>query len=114
MELFSIPAPRWTSTVHPDPVTSSRKAGGSNDRVASTVTVRKGAISVGQDGILRGDWQSPRVPVANRHAACQAAPQTVFRGQGTSGFNLTHYRPGRRGRSQNRRAAGFMVLQSLH
>jgi hypothetical protein len=30
---------------------------------------------VGQDGILRGDWQSPRVPVANRHAACQAAPQ---------------------------------------
>jgi len=37
--------------------------------------VRKGAISVGQDGILRGDWQSPRVPVANRHAACQAAPQ---------------------------------------
>ena len=31
-----------------------------------TVTVRKGAISVGQDGILRGDWQSPRVPVANR------------------------------------------------
>jgi hypothetical protein len=21
---------------------------------------------VGQDGILRGDWQSPRVPVANR------------------------------------------------
>src|ERR1039458_8604329 len=75
MELFSIPAPRWTSTVHPDPVTSSRKAGGSNDRVASTVTVRKGAIPVGQDGILRGDWQSPRVPVANRHAACQAAPQ---------------------------------------
>jgi hypothetical protein len=41
----------------------------------STVTARKGAISVGQDGILRGDWQSPRVPVANRHAACQAAPQ---------------------------------------
>src|ERR1039458_1602432 len=75
MELFSIPAPRWTSTVHPDPVTSSRKAGGSNDRVASTVTVRKGSISVGQDGILRGDWQSPRVPVGNRHAACQAAPQ---------------------------------------
>jgi len=42
---------------------------------AGTVTVRKGAISVGQDGILRGDWQSPRVPVANRHAACQVAPQ---------------------------------------
>jgi hypothetical protein len=35
-------------------------------------TVRKGAIAVGQDGILRGDWQSPRVPVANWHAACQA------------------------------------------
>jgi hypothetical protein len=44
-------------------------------RAPSTVTVRKGAISVGQDGILRGDWQSPRVPVANRHAAFQAAPQ---------------------------------------
>jgi hypothetical protein len=38
--------------------------------------MRKGAVSVGQDGILRGDWQSPRVPVANRHAAFQAAPQT--------------------------------------
>jgi len=35
------------------------------------VTVRKGAISVGQDGILRGDWQAPRVPVANRHAAAK-------------------------------------------
>ena len=45
----------------------------------STVTARKGAISVGQDGILRGDWQSPCVPgpegTPNRHAACQAAPQ---------------------------------------
>jgi hypothetical protein len=30
---------------------------------------RRGAISVGQDEILRGDWQSPRVPVGNRHAA---------------------------------------------
>jgi hypothetical protein len=39
------------------------------------MTVRKVAISVGQDGILRGDWESPRVPVANRHAAYQAAPQ---------------------------------------
>jgi hypothetical protein len=39
------------------------------------MTVRKVAISVGQDGILRGDWKSPRVPVANRHAAYQAAPQ---------------------------------------
>jgi len=43
------------------------------------MTVRKGAISVGQDGILRGDWKSPRVPgpegTPNRHAAYQAAPQ---------------------------------------
>ena len=39
---------------------------------ASAANVSKGAISVGQEGILRGDWQSPRVPVANRHAACQA------------------------------------------
>jgi len=31
---------------------------------------------VGQDGILRGDWQSPRVPIPNRHAAWQAAPQS--------------------------------------
>jgi len=28
---------------------------------------------VGQDGILRGDWQSPRVPIANRHAGCHTA-----------------------------------------
>ena len=44
------------------------------------MTVRKVAICVGQDGILRGDWKSPRVPgpegTPNRHAAFQAAPQT--------------------------------------
>ncbi|MGA8579106.1 MAG: hypothetical protein WB579_10535, partial [Bryobacteraceae bacterium] len=28
-----------------------------------------------QDDILRGDYQSPRVPIGNRHAAWQAAPQ---------------------------------------
>jgi hypothetical protein len=43
------------------------------------MTVRKAAISVGQDGILRGDWKSPRVPgpegTPNRHAVYQAAPQ---------------------------------------
>jgi hypothetical protein len=31
---------------------------------------------VGQDAILRGDCQSPRVPIGNRHAAWQAAPQS--------------------------------------
>ena len=31
--------------------------------------------SKGQDGSLRGDCQSPQVPIDNRHAACQAAPQ---------------------------------------
>ena len=32
---------------------------------------------VGQVGKLRADWQSPRAPIANRHAAYQAAPQTI-------------------------------------
>jgi hypothetical protein len=32
---------------------------------------------VGQDGILRGDWQSPRVRISNRHAAYQAALQDL-------------------------------------
>ena len=31
--------------------------------------------SKGQNGSLRGDCQSPQVPIDNRHAACQAAPQ---------------------------------------
>src|ERR1019366_5786689 len=39
-------------------------------------------VLVGQDGILRGDCQSPRVPIAGApsgsHAACQAAPQAVL------------------------------------
>src|SRR5271157_5878768 len=37
-----------------------------------TVAARRG---VGQVGNLRADWQSARVTVDNRHAACQAAPQ---------------------------------------
>ncbi len=41
----------------------------------SPVNARKSAIPVGQDGSLRGDCQSPQVPIDNRHAACQAAPQ---------------------------------------
>jgi release factor glutamine methyltransferase len=32
---------------------------------------------VGQDGILRGGCQPPPVPILNRHAAWQAAPQTL-------------------------------------
>ena len=32
--------------------------------------------AVGPDGIRRGDWQSPRGPIANRPAGCQPAPQS--------------------------------------
>ena len=44
-------------------------------RLPSRESSRLFLRSVGQVGNLRGDWQSPRVPIANRHAACQAAPQ---------------------------------------
>jgi hypothetical protein len=39
---------------------------------------------VGQDGILRGDWQSPRGPIANRPADFDAA---------TSAFSPTFFEP---------------------
>jgi len=43
---------------------------------AGTVAARRCSF-VGQDGILRGGWQTPRGPIVNRPAACQAAPQAV-------------------------------------
>src|ERR1039458_2264415 len=54
---------------------AQRDKGGTPVASACHRPARKAAILVGRDGILRGDCQSPRVPVANRHAACQAAPQ---------------------------------------
>jgi len=46
---------------------------------ASTVTVRKGAISVGQDGILRGDWQSPlKLPHKSTTSRGRAARQDAL------------------------------------
>jgi molybdopterin-containing oxidoreductase family membrane subunit len=35
----------------------------------------KQSDDVGQDGILRGGWQPPRAPIANRRADCQSAPR---------------------------------------
>src|ERR1019366_8670795 len=43
---------------------------------AISEAITRHPFRVGQDGILRGDWQSPRGPSATRPADCQSAPHS--------------------------------------